>query len=101
MFIPSHFLVLSTSRVTDKLTPVTENVFACRSGSAADTQAITDVVKYEAGLLALERGKPVPVHTVAWRYKDICYEYREGRTTRSQRRRHKCDTFIFSFLGRN
>ncbi len=26
------------NRVTDKLTPVTGNIFACRSGSAADTQ---------------------------------------------------------------
>ena len=26
------------NRVTDKLTPVTDTIFACRSGSAADTQ---------------------------------------------------------------
>ena len=26
------------NRVTDKLTPVTDNIFVCRSGSAADTQ---------------------------------------------------------------
>ena len=34
------------NRVTDKLTPVTEKVFCCRSGSAAATQAIADVAKY-------------------------------------------------------
>jgi len=35
------------NRVTDKLTPVTDSIFCCRSGSAADTQAITDIVKYK------------------------------------------------------
>lgn len=33
-----------TNRVTDKLTKVTDNIYCCRSGSAADTQAIADVV---------------------------------------------------------
>lgn len=32
------------NRVTDKLTPVTDLVYCCRSGSAADTQAIADLV---------------------------------------------------------
>ena len=32
--------------MTDKLTPVTDKVFCCRSGSAAATQAIADVAKY-------------------------------------------------------
>ena len=33
-----------SSRVTDKLTPITDNIFCCRSGSAADTQAIAAIV---------------------------------------------------------
>ena len=59
-FISSYKLVLSyfiftfrayiANRVTDKLTPVTEKIFCCRSGSAADTQAIADQVKYELDL---------------------------------------------------
>lgn len=32
------------NRVTDKLTKVTDYVYCCRSGSAADTQAIADIV---------------------------------------------------------
>ncbi len=32
------------NRVTDKLTPVTDYIFACRSGSAADTQVREDSV---------------------------------------------------------
>lgn len=34
------------NRVTDKLTRITDNVYCCRSGSAADTQAIADVVQF-------------------------------------------------------
>lgn len=34
------------NRVSDKLTPVHERIYCCRSGSAADTQAIADYVKY-------------------------------------------------------
>ncbi|RYY70817.1 hypothetical protein EON63_22215 [archaeon] len=29
-----------------QVVPITEHVYACRSGSAADTQAVTDYVKY-------------------------------------------------------
>ena len=39
------------NRVTDKLTPITDRIFCCRSGSAADTQAIADAVKYNLQLL--------------------------------------------------
>jgi len=35
------------NRVTDKLTRVTDKIYCCRSGSAADTQAIADIVAYE------------------------------------------------------
>ena len=34
------------NRVSDKLTPVHERIYCCRSGSAADTQAVSDIVKY-------------------------------------------------------
>ena len=34
------------NRVTDKLTKVTDLIYCCRSGSAADTQAIADIAKY-------------------------------------------------------
>lgn len=35
-----------SNRVTDKLTRVTDKIYCCRSGSAADTQAIADIVSY-------------------------------------------------------
>jgi len=34
------------NRVTDKLTPLSDRIFCLRSGSAADTQATADFVKY-------------------------------------------------------
>lgn len=39
------------NRVTDKLTPITDLIYCCRSGSAADTQAIADMVRYHLQLL--------------------------------------------------
>ena len=34
------------NRVTDKLTAVHDRIYCCRSGSAADTQAVADIVRY-------------------------------------------------------
>lgn len=34
------------NRVTDKLTYVHDRIYCCRSGSAADTQAVADYVHY-------------------------------------------------------
>ena len=34
------------NRVSDKIAQISEHIFVCRSGSAADTQALTDYVKY-------------------------------------------------------
>lgn len=34
------------NRTTDKIVQISEHIFACRSGSAADTQAVTDYVKH-------------------------------------------------------
>jgi 20S proteasome subunit beta 1 len=34
------------NRVSDKIVPLHDYVWTCRSGSAADTQAVADYVKY-------------------------------------------------------
>jgi hypothetical protein len=34
------------NRVSDKLVQISEKIYCCRSGSAADTQALTDYVHY-------------------------------------------------------
>lgn len=34
------------NRVADKIVPVTDSIWTCRSGSAADTQAVVEYAKY-------------------------------------------------------
>ena len=34
------------NRVSDKLTSISDYIYCCRSGSAADTQAISEIVRY-------------------------------------------------------
>uniref|UniRef100_A0A665TTW7 Proteasome subunit beta type-9 n=1 Tax=Echeneis naucrates TaxID=173247 RepID=A0A665TTW7_ECHNA len=86
---PSFPLCLSVSlslrayianRVTDKLTPIHDRIFCCRSGSAADTQAIADVVTYQLGFHSIELDEPPLVETAANLFKASCYRYREELT---------------------
>lgn len=35
-----------TCRASDKISKLTEKIYCCRSGSAADTQAVADIVRY-------------------------------------------------------
>ncbi|XP_011813753.1 PREDICTED: proteasome subunit beta type-6 isoform X3 [Colobus angolensis palliatus] len=53
------------NRVTDKLTPIHDHIYCCRSGSAADTQAVADAVTYQLGF-----------HRSSL-FKEMCYRYRE------------------------
>ncbi|KAF6299443.1 proteasome subunit beta type-6 isoform X2 [Rhinolophus sinicus] len=65
------------NRVTDKLTPIHDRIFCCRSGSAADTQAVADAVTYQLGFHSIELNEPPLVHTAASLFKEMCYRYRE------------------------
>jgi len=65
------------NRVTDKLTRVTDRIFCCRSGSAADTQAITDVVSYHLEFHEIQSGEPALVRSAAAVFQDLCYNYRD------------------------
>ena len=65
------------NRVTDKLCQITDQIFCCRSGSAADTQAVADVVKYQLELHSIETGEASRVSTAANMFKSICYSNRE------------------------
>ncbi|XP_078284000.1 proteasome subunit beta type-6-like [Rhinoraja longicauda] len=65
------------NRVTDKLTPIHDLIFCCRSGSAADTQAIADAVTYQLGFHSIELDELPLVQTAANLFKDMCYKYRE------------------------
>ncbi|XP_042233864.1 proteasome subunit beta type-6-like [Homarus americanus] len=66
-----------SNRVTDKLTRVTDRIYCCRSGSAADTQAIADVVSSHMEILEVKLGEPPLVQIAANTFKEICYNYRD------------------------
>lgn len=61
------------NRVSDKITPMTESIFCCRSGSAADTQAISDYVRYYLDMHVIEMGTPPLVKTAARLFRELCY----------------------------
>jgi len=61
------------NRVSDKITPVADNIYCCRSGSAADTQAISDVVRYYLNVHEMESGGPALVKTAAKLFQSIVY----------------------------
>ncbi|KAL3316659.1 Proteasome subunit beta type-6 [Cichlidogyrus casuarinus] len=65
------------NRVTDKLTQIYDNIFVCRSGSAADTQAIADMVKYRLDFHAVVHGRKPRVLEAAKMAQYICYNYRD------------------------
>lgn len=65
------------NRVTDKLTKVADKIYCCRSGSAADTQALADIVKYRLNLFQMENNEEPTVHAGANVFRDICYNYRD------------------------
>eukprot|EP00035_Acanthoeca_spectabilis_P020210 m.431678 g.431678 ORF g.431678 m.431678 type:complete len:225 (-) comp17335_c0_seq1:65-739(-) len=66
------------NRVTDKLTRITDNVYCCRSGSAADTQAVADMVAYHLDFHSVQTGGPPLVETAANVFREICYANRES-----------------------
>lgn len=66
------------NRVTDKLTKVTDHIYCCRSGSAADTQAIADIVSYHLGFHGMELGEEPLVEVGANVFKELCYNYRDS-----------------------
>jgi 20S proteasome subunit beta 1 len=65
------------NRVSDKISPVHEKIFCCRSGSAADTQAVSDMVKYYLDAHTLELGKMPQVKTAAHLFQEICYQNKD------------------------
>lgn len=61
------------NRVTDKLTQVHDTIWCCRSGSAADTQAVADIVQYQLGMFAMQSGKPPMTQNAASIFQELCY----------------------------
>src|SRR6202012_3021052 len=51
--------------VTDKLTQVSDTIWCCRSGSAADTQAVADIVQHYLSLYDITHEEPATPQTAA------------------------------------
>ncbi|TVY89322.1 Proteasome subunit beta type-1 [Lachnellula willkommii] len=65
------------NRVTDKLTQVHDTIWCCRSGSAADTQAVADIVHYQLGMYATANNRPPTTQTAAAMFQELCYENKD------------------------
>jgi 20S proteasome subunit beta 1 len=65
------------NRVTDKITEIHDRIYCCRSGSAADTQAIADIVHYYAQIHSVEHGEAPEVKTVATMFQKLCYNNKD------------------------
>jgi len=66
------------NRVTDKLTHIHDRIYCCRSGSAADTQAVADIVHYYCQMYAQQNDTQPPVHTAASLFQKMCYENKDA-----------------------
>eukprot|EP01006_Ploeotia_vitrea_P026603 TRINITY_DN59569_c0_g1_i1.p1 TRINITY_DN59569_c0_g1~~TRINITY_DN59569_c0_g1_i1.p1 ORF type:complete len:242 (+),score=128.94 TRINITY_DN59569_c0_g1_i1:31-756(+) len=66
------------NRASDKISSVHERIYCCRSGSAADTQAISDMVRYYLALHGVELGKRPLVKSAATMFRQICYNNKDN-----------------------
>eukprot|EP00698_Gefionella_okellyi_P018478 TRINITY_DN553_c0_g1_i1.p1 TRINITY_DN553_c0_g1~~TRINITY_DN553_c0_g1_i1.p1 ORF type:complete len:213 (+),score=46.56 TRINITY_DN553_c0_g1_i1:47-685(+) len=66
------------NRVSDKLTSLAERIYVCRSGSAADTQAVADYVRMYLDLHTQDLGSQPLVSTAARIGQQICYQNKEA-----------------------
>ncbi|EDW02556.1 proteasome subunit beta type-6 [Drosophila grimshawi] len=66
------------NRVTDKLTQISDKIYCCRSGSAADTQAIADIVAYSLNYHRNQTSKEPLVWEAASEFRNFCYNYRDS-----------------------
>ncbi|KAK6016319.1 hypothetical protein OSTOST_18199 [Ostertagia ostertagi] len=76
---PSLCLELSfiSSRATNKITPITDHLVVCRSGTAADTQAIADIVKYHLEVYTMLEQEPVTIYRATQIFRKFLYNYRD------------------------
>ena len=69
------------NRVTDKITPLADNVYICRSGSAADTQAISAYVQWYLQQHAMDLDRHVTVKTAAKLAQTMVYQNKVSIST--------------------
>lgn len=65
------------NRVTDKLTQIHDTIWCCRSGSAADTQAVADIAHYQLAMYGVQNGRAPTTQVAAAMLQELCYENKE------------------------
>jgi len=65
------------NRVSDKIAQLHNQIWCCRSGSAADTQALTDYVRHYLAQLAMETDRQPTVKQAAHLMKRLIYENKD------------------------
>ena len=65
------------NRVSNKLTPISDYIFCCRSGSAADTQAIVEIAQYYLSVHSVETNEQPLVNTAATSLRNLCYQNKD------------------------
>ncbi|MCH0629083.1 hypothetical protein JNB11_03805 [Kocuria palustris] len=70
------------NRVTDKLTQIHDTIYCCRLGSAADTQAIADIVKYYLQIYSVQLpyGEKPTTEVAANVFQEMCYNNKDNLT---------------------
>ena len=66
------------NRASDKIAQLHDHIWCCRSGSAADTQALTDYVRHYLAQLAVETGRPPEVKVAAHLMRRLCYQNKDN-----------------------
>ncbi|KAL0833812.1 hypothetical protein Bca101_085701 [Brassica carinata] len=61
------------NRASDKITQLTDNVYVCRSGSAADSQVVSDYVRYFLHQHTIQLGQPATVKVSANLIRMLAY----------------------------
>ncbi|XP_077238591.1 proteasome subunit beta type-6-like [Tasmannia lanceolata] len=61
------------NRASDKITQLTDNVYICRSGSAADSQVVSDYVRYYLHQYTIQLGQPATVKVASSLIRLIAY----------------------------
>ncbi|KAL2857864.1 nucleophile aminohydrolase [Aspergillus pseudoustus] len=65
------------NRVTDKLTQVHDTIWCCRSGSAADTQAVADIVSYHLNMYSIVNNEAPSTQVAGALFQELCYENKD------------------------
>jgi len=66
------------NRVSDKLTALHHHIYCCRSGSAADTQALSDYVRYFLASHSIDLGRAPAVFTAAKLMSTMIYRNKDN-----------------------